>query len=197
MTGIFRDEIRHVDRRLAADRDQDVADDRQVQHFFQHDRADQARNLLIGSGFQRKHCGEIWRDRAVLELDRILEPRIKVFRLLGGTHRLNHPALELDHDWSLFWRAWNCSNTSLFPRVCNGSSVRGTGPGATRSGAGAAACTCVPFSGKPSAPGLSIHPRIMSRLASDRSRVTGMWFGSSMGSEKASRRIFKWRTTEP
>src|SRR6185369_1626894 len=192
---ILRHEIHSVYRRTATDRDQDVCGNRHVQHLLNHDLLDLSRDLSICAGAQREHRRQVRRNRAVLELNRILEINAELICIRGGTDSTDDSRLKFDHHSppdsrsslarcrALYWRM-----TSVLPAPCNGSASTSSnsGEGVTGAASRTGWIGGEPSSGLPSGPGVLIHFNIVSRSPAPRSRVTGMWFGSRIGNEKAS-----------
>src|SRR6202022_1085268 len=172
--GIFWNKARHIDRRVTADRDKNVSDDRHVQHFFLHYRAYQPRDLVVHTWLEREHRGQVGRDRAVLQFDRFLQPGIKIFAHGGSLYRLDDLAIKPDHGLSFVSLALNSIRAAVLPRVGAGSRSSVIGAMVSSGDAVPALTIGVPLIGSPSLPGRSIQRKIIVRLASDTSRGTGM-----------------------
>ena len=186
---------------MAADGDQDVARDAHVQHFLHHDAVDQLADFLVVARLQREHRGQIGRNGGVLQFHRVLQVVVQVGRGLGGADAVDDAALQANHGlFSSPSTARLCAAPGVAapPRSAGDLQIvqghrhrvgvhrlrRGRGGGLGRRRALERFALGVG------------HLRMMARLSSDRSRVTGMWLGSLIGSENASLRMSRWRTTE-
>src|SRR5205085_11207966 len=162
----------------SGDRIENIADEREVIHLLNDNATDQRRNLVVCSLFNRIERREVRRNRAEFQFDRVCERDAKV------VDRVEFLPLNVQHGYSS-----PSMTRPLLMAIMRFIGVLGAGASSTMISIAAAATGGVPRSGLPSLPGSLSQRRIAVRLPGERSRVTGIEFGSPTGSENTSDRM--------